>query len=467
MTDAQIADSLLATPVLDHTAAIQNWLGRLSFGDTLTIPSGRFRFNTPLTLPLSSNMRIKGAGRQKSLFSYFGSSTSVDLWTVGDGVTPLTGIDFSGFNIDSETTMTGGTALRLRKIVSGNNIFNVSFGRLNTVRRLWDAIWFDNTNVVKYVGFEINCQNELIVVSGDASLDSASDLELDKGTGVGGKVGIHCAGGFGGLYVGAVLMYGQEQTCYLQDNSRAARANREVVLSSQCVLDGANGRLLHINETVGSNTIVDIDAFITGAGFFSASPGEGIYIQSAPIGRISIGSKQVKGNKSHGIRVDDSTCNVLISSETFLTDNLGWGLYSPVPLTLVRFLGQALYNTAGNIHPNVRDWIPYTPFLGSSGGPSPVGTSSMRYRKLGSSVQLTITTTITSNNGGSGALIIFLPFNVMESVCFSAVERGVSGASMQAFCEAGTNSLVVLTVGNTYPAVNGAVFIITGFCEVA
>jgi hypothetical protein len=451
----------------DDGPALAAMFAAITVGTYIKLPAGVARSSIKHTLPVISGFKIEGAGRQVTQILYTGASTTGDIFTVGDGVTSLSNVSLTNFNVDSNTTMTSGVGIHIKKVTSGgNNYDNLSLGKSNTTKKLWDGIKFTNTNVASYIGFEINCQREGLVVVGDVALDSGSDLIVDKGTIIGGTVGIHQGGGFGGLYVGDVLCYGQTDTSYLQDNTLVARANRETILSDRFVVDAGNANCIRVNETVGTNSILHIGAFVTGAGFFAASPGDGIYIQSMPIGRVSITSSQIKGNKRHGIRVEDSTCFVSISPTTFITDNLGWGIFATIPINLEFNGARYLFNTAGDIHPNVRDWISYTPILGSSGGPVPTGTITMKYRKQASTRNFTIDALVSNNNGGTGALIVFLPFNVREATAFSVVERATSGQSMQAFITAGSSAITILTGANAYPAVNGSRFTISGTCEV-
>ncbi len=119
---------------------------------------------------------------------------------------------------------------------------DVSFSTINGLngKNLWDGVWFNNCSTTTYTGFEIYVQNEGITVNGLADSDSGADLLLDQGSITFSNIGIHLAGGYGGLYVGQVLIYGCGQVGYLQDSARAARGNREVFFSDLCVLDASH-----------------------------------------------------------------------------------------------------------------------------------------------------------------------------------------------------------------------------------
>lgn len=340
--------------VADDTTAIQHWLAALTEGAAGYVAPGRYVFTQALTAPLLNRVAIVGAGSQQSVFVYAGSSTTIDMLTIGDGDASLTGWSLEGFSFNSTTTMTGGTALRVKKLQNGNKIIDVSFSSLNAEKKLWDGIWFDNVNVLTYNQFEIDVQNEGLIVNGASGADSGSDLTLDKGTITFPAVGVHVAGGFGGLYVGQVLVYGALTDGYLQDNARVARGNRELVLSEFFVLDAAHSNTLHINDPLSYNASMQIDTFISGAGWIApATPGDGIFIESLPGGRVSINAAQIKSNIRHGVNIADASTLVRIGSTTFITDNGGWGIYASVATSNVSFVGAAIYNALGAVNPNV------------------------------------------------------------------------------------------------------------------
>jgi hypothetical protein len=466
LSAAQIADSRLDTPVLDCTVGFQNWLATLGKGKPIYAPAGKFRHTTLVNLPGIDLLKIYGEGRQQTRFIYAGANLTSDIWTLGDGVTSITSLDLQGFNIDSEVVRTAGHGLHIKKAVSGNVVNNVSFGQLNTTKKLYHGIRFTNCNVSQYIGWEINVQAESIIVVGDVAADSGSDLFVDDGTTVGGTVGLHQGGGFGGLYVGTCNFYGQTDSNYKQDNAIVARANRETILLSTAVFDGANGQCIHVNETVGTNAIIVCDAFVTGAGFFSATPGDGIYIQSMPVGRFTLGSGQNKAHRRHALRIEDATTMVVSTEKSFITDNTGWGAFSSIALSLVSLESTFKYNGSGDIHPNIRNWIVGNLTFSSGGGAVPVCTQSFRYRKKGSTISGTGTTQITNVNGATGAFLIFIPFAVRGNYAISVIEDTASGQTMQGRLYDGTNGIIILTGANASPIALNAKFTFSFTVEV-
>ena len=337
----------------DDTEELQNWLNAISTGETGYAASGRYLFSKGLTSPLCNKVGITGDGSQQTVFVYNGAKTDIDLITFGTEISGLTGWTLRGFSVESDVKMTGGTALHIKRMRGGTRINDVSVSTLNTEKMIWDGIWFDRCNVTTYDGFEINVQNEGVVICGTPNDDSASDLSLDKGTITFSNIGIHAAGGFGGLYVGQVLIYGAK-VGYLQDNARVNRGNREIVISNFCVLDACHKYNLQFNDPLSLLSSVQINAFITGAGWIvPAEPGDGIYIEKLPSGRVSISSPQIKNSTRHGINIKDASATLLISSATFIVDSGGWGIYSSVPDKNIHFDGVALYNKSGALTPNI------------------------------------------------------------------------------------------------------------------
>lgn len=449
--------------VTDDTTAIQDWLNALTSGKTGYAPSGTYLFKSALVAPMANNIAIVGQGQKETIFLYGGTDTTIDLLTIGNGIDAFTGWVLKDFNIESTTTMTAGAALHLKRLQNGTEIQGVSFSTLNTTQKLWNGIWFDNINIAHYVLFGINAKNEAIIVSGKTGVVESSDLTLDKGSIVKSKVGIHCAGGFGGLYIGQVLVYGCDEN-YLQDKAYCTNDNREIMFSNHCVLDGGNLYNLHINDDSNS-AIVDIDAFITGAGFLNSQPADGIYIQKLTNGKISIGSAQIKGNKRHGIAIDDATATVLISDKTFIIANTNYGIYSSVNTQNVFSNAYMSANIVGDISSNVGgNWNNYTTTLQSTTGAITSYTISMQYEKKAKTINFTTTITFTDNGTGSGGLLVFLPLQIKNKA--TCIGKNLStNKAIIGFMDVGGDGLVLENYDGSYPAATGNTIVVSGTYE--
>lgn len=244
--------------------------------------------------------------------------------------------------------MIGGTALRLRWMQGGTRIMDVDISRLNKEKNLWDGVWFDCCNVATYDGFNINVRNEGVIVSGADDSDAASDVSLDHGaitfwhrgyprwrrlwrTVCGPGAGVRC--GADRLSVG---------------QRPANRANREIILTSECVLDAGHSYGVHVNDPLSDQATFQIDAYFSGAGWIEpATPGDNIFIEKMPSGRVSIGSTQLRYPARHNLHVADSTTDILISPTCFIVGARGYGSTPPTVTGTILFLTANLNTTPG------------------------------------------------------------------------------------------------------------------------
>ncbi|UTV56500.1 glycoside hydrolase family 55 protein [Burkholderia arboris] len=337
-------------------AAMNAALSNLSAGELLVFPAGTCVFSTPKALPIVQNVSIRGAGARQTVLLYTGSNTTSDLWTVGDGTTSMTGWSISGLRFDSTTTMTAGAALHLKRMQNGSELFDVDAGVFGQPsRKLYNGIWLDNVNVFKYSKFNIQVQNQGLMMNGSPTSDEGSDIFLDDGVVTFSNIGYHVGGGQGGVYFGKILAYGNG-TNYQVDNALAARLNREIFFSDQCISDGSYGYGVWINDSLTSNAPIVMNGAFGSAGVLGGGPnGIEIYIQKWPNGRISLGPGQLYNATSDGMRVDDASTIITIDSTRHIAYNGGYGVNATVPTTNIYSLSQyAVSNTLGNYSSNVK-----------------------------------------------------------------------------------------------------------------
>lgn len=452
MTDAEIEDSQRPIPLMDHTDAIFKWLATGTSRNALYLPAGEFRFNLALVAPVVTHLKIYGEGRRKSVLRYFGPSTSIDLLTVGDGETPIKPF-LSGFSVESDTTMTDGVAIRLKKCVNGFSVRDVSPGTPAGTYKLWHGIRFDNINVGSYTEFEIGVQGDGIVVNGKAGTDEGSDLFIDKGLILAGTNQIHMAGGFGGLTIGQVLCYGGKVNILI-DQSLVPRLNREVLLSSRCVLDAASEALIRINDD-GGQLWVNCDAWLSGGGFFTPDPGYGIDVVSMNGGHLLIGSGAIKGCTSHGINIQDPTANIYVSDKTLIGYNGGWNVYSDQYTQNAKINANFAASTLGNISGFVDSYMQTGLSISATFGSITSYSGLTRYQLTGGVCDVYSEAIITDNGSGNGALIFYAPFPIKKPVVGCGYCSGISGKSVYARGESGGNAITVSNYDGTYPASNG------------
>lgn len=324
-------------------------------GVTLTLPAGTCTFTTAKTLPLISNGGIRGAGSGQTTLLYTGTNTTNDLISLGNGTASIVGWNLSGFTIQSATTMTAGSALHLRRLQAGNSLYDVNAGALNQASiKLYDGVWLDNVNVLKYQSFNIQVQNQGLKMNGAASSDEGSDIFLDDGVITFSNIGYHVGGGQGGVYFGKVLAYGNG-TNYQIDNGLVSRLNREIFFSDMSVSDGSYGYGVWINDTLTSNAPIVMNGAFGSAGVLGGGPnGVEVYVQKWPNGRITFGAGQLYNATKDGLKVDDASTIISIDPARHIFNNGGYGVNATVATSNIYNASQYMaLNVLGNQSANV------------------------------------------------------------------------------------------------------------------
>ncbi|ALK29469.1 glycosyl hydrolase family 28-related protein [Burkholderia plantarii] len=336
--------------------AMDNALSHLASGTSLVFPAGTCVFTTPKTLPLVQNVSIRGAGARQTVLLYTGKDTRSDLWTVGDGKTSMTGWSISGLRFDSTTTMSAGAALHLRRMQNGNELADLDAGVFTqSSRKLFNGIWLDDVNVFKYSGFNLQVQNEALMLNGAPGSDQGSDVYLDNGAITFSKIAYHVGGGQGGVYFGKVLAFGNGVN-YQIDTRLVARRNREIFFSDQSISDGATDYGVWINDALTSNApIVMNGAFASAGQLQPGGKGIEIYVEKWPAGRITMGPGQLYNATRDGMRVDDPTTIISIDAGRHIFHNGGYGVNATVPTSNLHSLSQYMaQNRLGDYSPNVQ-----------------------------------------------------------------------------------------------------------------
>ncbi|MFD0716558.1 glycosyl hydrolase family 28-related protein [Paenibacillus sp. GCM10027626] len=454
--------------ISDDTAAIQAWLNSAAGASpaepaALIAANGIYRFTSALTIPAVNNISLSGSGPFSTVFLYDGVDSTIDLLTCGDG-TPHYGWSLSNFRFTSNTVMTVGFALHSRRI---DRIYvdNVVMDGVDGTRKLHGGFWFDDVQQGYLTQYQNFVQDIGIRVNGNASDDHGADLFIDKGMNVSCNVGIHVAGGFGGIYVDNTVNFGCG-TSVLIDNAAVARHNREIFFGDHFVSDGAFKSGIHFNDTLTSNAPVTIGGFVGSSGVFGGTPANGIFVENWAHGRISVNCGQVFNCKSNGIEVADLTTYVEVSSSTYIFNNEGYGIYAAEAASRVSSYAKAFHNTNGNYGNIAGDgvWVGYTPAVSSQIGHIPAKSATGRYRKDRNTVQFEIAITITTNGTGAGALTAALPVKPRSYAMASGREIAVGGKMLAATSAASLN-LDITNYDNSYPGVDGAILVLTGSYE--
>jgi hypothetical protein len=434
----------------DATAAIALWRGDAGNGTTLLAPGGDFRFSSPQDFGAVDNICVKGSSVRNTRFLYSGADTTVDMFTFGDAVTD-THFDLSDFSVDrlgSAAVMTDGYAIVVRGARSGWALRGVTPGANNGTVKIRNGFLFDNCNAGLCEGYSFRPIANGIVIIGKLGGDTGSDITLDKGLIIGGTDQIHVGGGFGGLVIQQHLGYGGETNLRI-DESIVAQANREIMLSPACIFDAAD--IAHILVNVPSNNLLmDVRAWLSGAGFFTPNPGDGIRIQSMPNGRVSLSSGHIKGATRDGLRVEDATTEVIIAPETFITDNAGYGVNATVATSNVAVNGQVKYNTTGQIAPNV-NWFKTEAPVVSSGGTGWAYSLPMKLRQQGNYLTVTGEVTCTTLGLASGGVTIALSRTIKTASIGMATNLNTGQMAYVRADAAGTSLTIQQEGGGAFP----------------
>lgn len=306
--------------IVDDSAALQSWLDDLTGDDLGYLPAGDYLIRTPLVAPNIDNLSIKGESNSKIIADF----AIGDILTFG-GSPRKRHLYLDGLWIDGAISHTSGAAIKIIGYANYNKIVNIKIGDYGSgTALLYDGIVFEYTHVCHFENFTINVNNEGLIVYGDPNnvYANSSDLFVNNGSILHCPVGLHLAGGFGGLYLDNVLIFGGKAG-YRQNNTYCTLANREIFFSNTVCIDGCDNQLIDINES-GNGSFIEINAFLSGAGYYAPAAEQpyacNIRIASAPYSTIIIANCVNKSSTQFGVFLNDSTARVYIDSTCVIRD---------------------------------------------------------------------------------------------------------------------------------------------------
>jgi hypothetical protein len=448
--------------VVDDTVAIQSWLNAITTGQRGHAPAGTYKFTNTLNAPLLTNIAITGDGPYQTVFCYSGTSTTKDLFVIGNGIANMSFWYLENFRITSATTMTAGSGFHFKRLDSSviRDVIADGLGGYFGSRNLWNGYYFDGAHIVYMSGFNTSTQHDGIVIVGRAVGNEEYNCNLYLNQGCSdycGGAGIRSAGDFGGLFVDQCEFMGNVNNIVV-DNSLSTAPNYQILLGSNVISDGLQmptasyGILIDDSLSNQSSPLhISINGFI-GSSYLAT-----IYVKSCKNGVVSIGANRIFNSKGDGILVDDATTIVQIGSQTIIDNNAGWGIRSTVPTTNISFDGKAFANTLGDFSPNskVGVWTTYTPTISSTSGNITTSSATGSYSIMGKTVSLRVSITITANGTGASAVEVTLPTISKNTTVGVGRANTVSGKILQAIAFAGNASMNIVNYDNTYPAVSG------------
>ena len=231
--------------VADDTAAIQ---AALNTGRFIYLPAGTYKVSSALTVTVN-NTGIQGEGYGSVIST---TSTTADVFTIGDGVNSISGLRFFEFTVWSSVTKSAGIVFNCR-YVANSSWYRVGCGTINLyyanaqTHRLHDGYFFNRFSQNTIDGGEIVVSNNGIKARGNSDQSFGAELSIDGGLRIlraGGK-GLWLGGGCGGVYVDRVDFSECFRGIFL-DSSLASVTNREVFLQAGCTIDACSGFGLNV-----------------------------------------------------------------------------------------------------------------------------------------------------------------------------------------------------------------------------
>lgn len=286
----------------DDTAAIQ---AALNTGRQVYLPSGTYQISAALTITLG-NTGVYGDGYGTVIRT---TSTTADIFTVGDGTNEISGLSFSDFVVWSTVTKSAGIVFNNR-FVTDSRWSNVYVGTIDlyvangNAHRLFDGYYFNRFSQCSIEGGQVVVSNDGIKARGNADQSFGAELSVDGGLRVykaGGK-GIHLGGACGGVYLDRVDFSECYRGVYM-DSVLAGVTNREVFLESGLTIDTCTG--WGINVEANGVALLEADGpWISACGNSTTSEGG---IRIAPSAGISARWSNLRVNYCYfdGVQIND------------------------------------------------------------------------------------------------------------------------------------------------------------------
>jgi hypothetical protein len=272
----------------DNLTAFQ---AAVTTGKNVYIPDGDWKLSAAISV-ITAGQHIIGSGGKCRVRT---TSTTADIFTVGNNTDTITGVVFSGLQIYSTVTKSAGAAIRFRKAqkcdVRSCGISS-SLDYAATGARLWDGIVYEEglDSVIDDCSMWGFGQDGLRIYGG-ASLNA--EISVTGGTWItyAQRYGIYLGGSFGGLR----LTDGDISTCWRNLNI------------DQLLVPGSPNREIFIGSNFSIDASSDANIWV-GSGGASTIECTGLWCASA--GRTT-GVGPSEANKT-GIQIDPGNTNLTL-----------------------------------------------------------------------------------------------------------------------------------------------------------
>jgi hypothetical protein len=354
----------------DDTEAVMKWIDAL-INYKLGHLSGRCRFTKPIVFPPTDDISIAGDGAYASKLTYAGPDQSTDILSIGNTLGYATGWTLHGFTINSETTMTAGAALHLRRFVH-STLDDVIIDGQDGNGKLNHGAWFDGVDNVHWTRFQARARVDAVRVNG--AYDNSTDRVFGPSAGLflsnfkimSSGTGIHLGGSFGGIYVDQGDIIANESGLVI-DTALTGRSNREVLLGSNLSIDSNNLGGLIIDQRISNAMYVAVRGT-----WVASNGGPNVWIKNAKGANVHL-SGHIYHGRTDGLRIDDETTYVQIEGGDFY-QNSGFGINPTVSSSRI-FVSQSvlfLQNSKGDFNEANMAW-PSLSLAGAVISPSFVG----------------------------------------------------------------------------------------------
>lgn len=330
----------------DSTAALQAFFAALKPGTIGVLPAGTIHFNQPISIANMGAWTLEGQGAGTTTLLYSGANTTNDILTIS-GCSYFTVRDFW---LDSATPMTAGSGMHICQcshgfmndllIASQNGQTHVgSDGNLHM--NLWHGIWFDQIDDITLSVFHAQAQQDAVRVNGTAGPGQKADLSLIGGQIGAAAIGLHCGGGFGGLYVDDTGIIGCWQNVVV-DQALVAEGHRELFFGTNVMMDssgitgtptapgavpvpGQDPDVLYLNDPDGG--FIQVKGWVASAVF--GGGGHCVRVHQW-VGEVNLDGAIIFQATYDGIRVDTAVPIVLVSPSTQIINCNQYGVNATV-----------------------------------------------------------------------------------------------------------------------------------------
>ncbi|MFC3652013.1 hypothetical protein ACFONN_10705 [Dyella humi] len=316
MTETQRADILNNVGSIDCTAAFQAAINALPVqGGIIELPSGTI-FMTTVQIN-RGYLYIRGNPKGTRIID---SSTTADLFQIGDGSTKVSGVRFENLSIWASSTKTAGTVFNCNQLESfqfvnvcvGSNDDYVANGNVN---RLWNGYIFNRFAQGLVFGGEIVCANYPVQANGNVDQSFGAELVFDGGLDIQYSTknnAVLLGGGTGGVYFGRVNISSCAGGIWWSKTLTDVN-NREAFVSDLCTIDSCPSRAISVASD--SLETLDLKGWISACGNDKSNPllssiWVDITTATPPVAcEINASGLRVQDSLFDGVQVSSGTLN--------------------------------------------------------------------------------------------------------------------------------------------------------------